>query len=44
MTSEDSDRLQRLQKALATVKAMNGSPDIIHSLEQAIKDVRKTTP
>ena len=37
----DSDRLKKLEKALETVQAMGGSPDIIQSLIKAIEEVKK---
>jgi len=36
----DSERLQRLLEALQTVRAMNGSPDIINSLVSAIEHLQ----
>ena len=39
MTIEDLDRLQRLQKALGDVRAINGSPDIEAALVQAIYEL-----
>jgi hypothetical protein len=35
------DQLERLRKALKTVQAMKGSPDIIESLIKAIEQAEK---
>jgi len=40
MTISGSEQIQRLQKALDEVTRINGSPDIIHSLQKAIQRVR----
>ena len=39
MTSEDLDRLSRLNKALQAVRAVKGSPDIEKALIKAIYDL-----
>ena len=39
MTTEDLDRLSRLNKALQAVRAVNGSPDLESALVKAIYEL-----
>ena len=41
LSNEDLERLQRLSDALEKVQEMQGSPDIINSLQKAIKLIQQ---